>query len=531
MKKFLLILSCFLFIFVIATPNIVQADFCPTDDPNSATMMEYKETGRCISFWEKVVYTLGFGLTGLILTNIWNSCFCTVPTFLRAIRYFSGGDQFCWFCKLVAVVYNEGIRIATKFVYELQDFFLDLLGIGILFFIVFKVGKMFASFKETGPAAFATEILKPLLRAIFAFIILLNITSLFYWIVNPFLDLTQGLTNTVLDEEFASGVPDLVKKTAEVKIISVEKKKIKALDLDVCEESEDPNEQKKRMNRLLTEQVNTKLDDKVKISDGQDKDPLLGAKFRDGMLIRPLCRASSYLVTGLAMGSTFMSFGLVDIWNSWTLLIVGIIIFFAYFMIMLTFPLKMVDALMQLIFVVLLSPFFIILWVFPATVGYTKKGWDMFLSSCLTLFLLSFMMILALNLVGFTIAGNEKVFDALVVGDVEGATPYIQLSSGDVLITFGFGFIAAKLIGMASSLSKSMVGGGVGSEISSAIQKNAMKIGTSVGKLASKPVGAVATVALTATTGGTSAILKGGANALKSVVTAGIKKIGQKFKK
>ena len=103
-----------------------------------------------------------------------------------------------------------------------------------------------AGFKETSGAAFATEIFKPLLRAIIAFIILWDITYVFEWIIEPFVNLTDGLTATVLvdgdvdtvaDAHFPAS--DYLKWTAEIDIpndSTPPDDTVKAINLEICKD-------------------------------------------------------------------------------------------------------------------------------------------------------------------------------------------------------------------------------------------------------------------------------------------------------
>ena len=71
-------------------------------------------------------------------------------------------------------------------------------------------------------------------------------------------------------------------------------------------------------------------------------------------------------------------------------------IFIPTFMIFLTFPFKLVDALIRLIFVSALMPLWVALWVLPVTNGYASKAFQMFLYALVTFIALSVIMTMIL---------------------------------------------------------------------------------------------------------------------------------------
>lgn len=504
MKKILTVLCALFFALFLGTPSVCYAQTTGTTVSQEGLceqalkglsaqkiqqLREKLGAFQCMNYWYT---TATAGITGAVATMAWNSCFCTVPAFLRNLRFFGGGDQFCWFCKLIAVIYNEGVRAATMFVYKMTDQFLDLLSIGILFFIVFKVGKMVSGFKETGTAAFATELFKPLLRALFAFIILASITYVFEWIVEPFLGITQGLTTTVFSADSTSGNAMIEKQSLLAYLQDGGQGDSKPIQIPTADYSGTQD----AIDLKVCEDMKTLLGDKNEIApvtvDGQQKTAFLansnGINYRDAMLIKPLCYTSAHLITGMSAGLALITsgFGVVGTGGmpSLYLMIVGLMWFLAYFLIMLAVPFKMIDAVLRLVFVVLLSPLFVILWVFPATVSYTKKGWDMFLSSCVTLFALFFLTMLAINLLEYTLINNQNnaaLIKALVMGDTATVVKEAGISSSQLIITLAIGVLCAKLVGLAPTLANALVGSSADLKVGDSLHKQIMGLGTSLG--------------------------------------------------
>lgn len=98
--------------------------------------------------------------------------------------------------------------------------------------------------------------------------------------------------------------------------------------------------------------------------------------------------------------------------NLWNWLAAGFLLFF-FFWLAIFFPCYLIDAILRLGFVVILSPVWLVAWVFPITAGWTKKAWDIFMASLIQI------------LIGC-------IFVALLISMVEG---YAQLKNYTFLLT------------------------------------------------------------------------------------------------
>ena len=75
-------------------------------------------------------------------------------------------------------------------------------------------------------------------------------------------------------------------------------------------------------------------------------------------------------------------------------------------MLFISVPLKLIDILLRLGFVIILLPFFIVCMATPVTRGYSKKGWEMFLSCWITLISLCLYLSLALMMINMAFSTN-----------------------------------------------------------------------------------------------------------------------------
>jgi hypothetical protein len=107
-------------------------------------------------------------------------------------------------------------------------------------------------------------------------------------------------------------------------------------------------------------------------------------------------------------------------------------------------------------------PLWIVLWAFPVTAGYTKKAWEMFLSSCITFITLSIMISLAVILMSNSIPETDRngLIQCLRAGNDNNAKTWILIGSGAFLNTIAFAAMSWTLLGTAGTLANTFIGGG-----------------------------------------------------------------------
>ena len=123
-----------------------------------------------------------------------------------------------------------------------------------------------------------------------------------------------------------------------------------------------------------------------------------------------LRRISVELIFGIALGAALISEGisggaLMGALPQWNILFVGILVLLSYFSLYISVPFKLIDLLLRLSFVIILLPLFLVCMATPATRGYSKKGWEMFLSCWISLIALSVFIGLAITIINTAIVG------------------------------------------------------------------------------------------------------------------------------
>ncbi len=169
---------------------------------------------------------------------------------------------------------------------------------------------------------------------------------------------------------------------------------------------------------------------------------------------------SASLGVGMALGSTMIKMGCDDWWDRIVTIVIGALIFLVFFLIYVMFPLKLLDAFIRLGFIFALMPLWIVLWVFPVTAGYTKKAWDMFVSTLFFFLSLSIIVALILLLMNEAIQPDnirKDIFQAMLNGQTQQAANMMSFSR-TFFITLAFGLLSFKLLGTAEALANAFIG-------------------------------------------------------------------------
>lgn len=396
--------------------------------------------------------------------------------FSDAIEAYTSAKQggFCWFCPVFVAIFKGIDVIATKVSIQLAGAFLALLAAGLLFWIVFYVGRLFVQMQPIDMSKFFTDMLGTTGRAVVAMALLYSFFGIFTYLINPLLVMSMGLSSSIME---AGGFSSSVSSASQTYASQVEG--IKKMSL--CEVQRDKNE------NIIGYSGASNCAEQWTEGDHAFTMETCSAM---ECSIRSM---SASLVGGMAVGSsiTSSSFSL----NLFNLnlggIVIGIIILLGYFLIYLAFPFKMIDALIRLGFVCALAPLFIVLWVFPATRSYTQKAWQMLLGSCMTFVFLAVVMVLILSILSYALPQGEdqNLFLKALVDGKESALDYINFTGSQFFVTIAVCFIGWKLLGMAETFSSAF--GGVNPQIGAGVAAagfaaQGTKYGYAAGKVGAK---------------------------------------------
>lgn len=390
------------------------------------------------------------------------------PSFVKIHNALVSNNNGCLFCPIFEKLFNAVNTFATSIAKRLTDVFIKLLSLGLLFFILFKVLKAVFSFSEIDPKQFFTDLFMPIIKAMIAVIILLDISgyfgsSTFYnKVVTPLVQLSVGFSNEI-------------QGTEKIQVLVVEKgvgSKVK--EQNACQASS---------------------------SAMGDADTPLGNGVNEAIQCF-LITISVSLINYIAMGASFVG----DCWGSggfpnvW-MFFVGLCILIPTFTIYVTLPFKLLDGIFSLMFVFALMPLWVILWVLPATREYSQKAFTMFLRVlitfvCVSVVLLMTLKILSVMLDGMSAENQKKFWDYLFSDHTTDAAKLIDFSTGAFFTCVAMSFLALALIEKTETFVDQFAGGGglgIGKNIEGLARGGVQLVGRTVVKpmagVAAKGVG------------------------------------------
>lgn len=376
----------------------------------------------------------------------WYATPCT-PVFKCTMQeYLKEYADACWFCDVFDKLVTAVNALSKEVFNKLSKDFLGLMGVGILFLILFKVGKILVSLQEVDLMQFLNDLFKPLGRAIIASALLgvslgAGQQTVFYLITEPIADVSVLLGEKILSTTLGS-----------VKLIDTK---------GVVSQQEQLENNLKQTSGSNSAKLLSEANTALEAENSNPTDKPLGDGFSK-MLKAWMSSISSSFVVGIALGGSFVKYACDDFFDQIPMFLSGIIIWLAFWMIYLMFPLKIVNAFVRLAFILTLMPLWIVLWVFPATAGYTKKAWEMFISSCLLLVIISVMVALAVMLMNNIVPTKDMdgFWQALMTGKDNQALVYVKFGSGFIMNAIAFSAMSFMLLGAAEPLANTFASAG-----------------------------------------------------------------------
>ncbi len=350
----------------------------------TCTIATYAAIGLGVALFPGTAALIALGIVGGQLTGAISSDATVNPNVYTGIlrAFLAVGGTGCWFCPIFDTIYNVANALASDIYNNLRSLFLALLALGGFGWLLFTVFKFITTIHGPNVGELMTTLFKGLGTIMLVSLFLVpNVSFVTGYLVNIPAMMAIGLSNDILQTSgFSTG------NTVSYQTYSA--------DTLMCPGSRSMSNLQSQSNTL---QLCTPSD---------------GAAFENKALSRELhdemsCllkRVSAELIFGMALGATLITTGLTGgplggLIPSFPVLLVGILIFISYFALFVMIPFKLIDLILRICFVVILLPVFIICFAFPATRGYTKKGWELFLSCWVTLIALCIFISFALALV------------------------------------------------------------------------------------------------------------------------------------
>ncbi len=335
---------------------------------------------------------------------------------LEFVGFGSGEDGFCWFCPLFTVLFNTINTLATTVATQLTHVLLATLGVGILFFIAFRVGATLIKLQEVDLMQFLGDLFKHLGRAIIAAALIAGTVQIFHHIVSPFLTYALNLSLTFMQSA------SLTDNAATDTYLKVAVGDITSTAENIC----------------AGFQSATASTDTTQA-------------FSNNLLYALRCMlatVSANLVLGMVVGLVVFGMGLVAnfIFPDVQMTLSGGVIFISFFMIYLAVPFRLIDNMLRLAFVGALMPFWVILWVFPATVQYTKNAWNMFLAACVNFIAFGVVVALIMQLLQFMVPDMEQILESMIPGYDLIAASKASVFTKNTLLTLALGLFCKSML-------------------------------------------------------------------------------------
>ncbi len=346
------------------------------------------------------------------------------------IYAFIGLNGFCWFCPVYEVLFDAMNSVASATSSSLKTPILSAFAVGLMLWIPLHVSKTLTQWQEVDAMQFLQELMKRFGRALIACVVISFSMPVFYYILNPLLEMTMILCIQIIDlGSEASGT-----------IVRIGEGFLSGL--------------------LGTNSICSSAESSIKAARAFSMDM---QPFSDSIKQSMTCmltKVSGSLIMGMVIGSALIWDGLTDIIGLETNLVFmssGVIILGTYLLIYISFPFKMIDSMVRLTFVAALMPIWVALWVFPATVEYTKNAWNMFIGSCILFLTLAIIMLLIFHILPHMMPKNlfNNLITSFLLGlDIE-ALSLIPATGRSTITMAALGFLCWKLLGTADALANS----------------------------------------------------------------------------
>lgn len=309
-----------------------------------------------------------------------------VQVFENVMNAFLSVSKGCWFCPIFKTVFDTINTLATTLYGNLRDLCFALLAIAGTGWLLWTVFRFITTIHGPNVGELMTKLFKGLGTIMLIAIILRQPPSFITrYIVDPVAALGTGLSNEILKAQGygTDGTREITTYTTS------------AVN---CGDGVEGY-------RVIGQQRQERICELANPSDFEGK--TLSADIYNDMscLLR---RISLELVWGIALGAAlitkaFEPIGLPNL----RMLLAGMLLLLSYFCLYVSVPFKLIDLLLRLGFTIIMLPIFIVCMATPATRGYSKKGWDMFVSCWISLIALSLFVVLAMTIMSTAVGGVE----------------------------------------------------------------------------------------------------------------------------
>lgn len=418
-KVFTFILLLFFSLNVVAqtathTPRKVALQLSCSSSPSAGTrVMTPRRSAGMVTVGTGAVIGAIFGgpigaALGAAIGRSVANWFSSGSSFDKILHSFSSLGCGSWFSSIFNMIFNASNQLTTSVNDRLGPTVINILMIMMAFYILFTVTKHILTFSAIEPAKFFGEIFFPLGRMILAVWFIRNWTWMFDNVITPLLELAIKF-GTEMMESISNSSTSYTPGGESIGVAYA-----------TCTENGTGNGGLK-----------------IGVCNG---------------IQTFLKTLSTPLIVWMAFGATLFTDcwgeGFLKIFPSFKMLFIGIIIFVFTFMIYVSFPLKLVDAMFRLIFVTALFPLWAMFWVIPQTRNYTKEAFKMLVNVMATFLSASAILVMIVAILANLFEGIPltQIIRLLQDGKTEQAMDRIGFSTSGLFFSVCLLFMASHLV-------------------------------------------------------------------------------------
>ena len=417
----------------------------------------------------------------------------------------SGMPVACWFCPLYKEIFLVLNDMAFTTANTLQTFFQILLWIGGVGFVVFYVGKHMVSLQEIRLGDFWRGLTIPLGKIMIAAILLANIQTIYYFVINPAMVTSLNLGKILMRD---STMVELIKATARVGQEAAQKRTTTGSQAEKNAAKQD----QRAWNTIEQTMDNTTLCGEIaplysdaELDSGSTSDVISFLSgtyqnkrthfvdshlFENQTYVAVQCfmgNASATFVQGLAMGLAIFDWA-CDSWiNRFRELWIGLLVAACYLFLMIFLGMKLIDPLMRLTIVSALMPLWIVFWAIPATASYTKKAWETLINVLAVFVMLSIVMAIIAPIMSNALGTTEDINRILarMVQNTLSASVFTYFGWKQALWCVGYTLISLQMLNSVEQLAQMFASGSGDMGLTKALEGLTIKI-TSLGATLAK---------------------------------------------
>ncbi len=368
------------------------------------------------------------------------------PSFYTSAMQKYAGNKACWFCPIFQIVFIAIGQVSEAITVELSWKFVQLMGVMLLFIILFKVGKLLLQLQPQQAVNFLDDFFKPVGAVMIASSLLLvgmpdqvdetakGGTNVYSYVLIPMMEASLALSDTIVESTQGSQYTSTTTQRS----------------------------------------AGGSTTTREECSEGA----VAAGVFSEEMDARFLCwlrSISSSLMRGIVTGLSFM-FGAVDIsWRDvWSffwdegkfyerllMFTGGFIMLVAYFIIFIGLPFKIIDTLVRLGFILALVPLWVFFGTFKGLRGYAKTAMNMFVSCCVFFVFLGIIVSFVTHIMNASIADEKMslVTKYLSQNKFDEAATTLNFTGMRFFFIICCAIISWSVMGTASSLATFLAGG------------------------------------------------------------------------